>query len=130
MKLDSFKVSLAAAALLSVAALPASAHDGQAVYRAQVLGERIAAATPAPASEQRLLPGPQGRYLVHLGRSVEQAIAEARASGEAPVWAAAPVARTQAVDGFEAYHRYLGRATRGAADATTEVAQHDAPTLR
>jgi hypothetical protein len=130
MKLDSFKASLAAAALLSVAALPASAHDGQAVYRAQVLGESITAATSAPAGEQRLVPGPQGRYLVYLGRSVEQAIAEARAAGEEPVWATAPVARTLAVDGFQAYQRYLGRATSGAAAATTEVAQHDAPTLR
>lgn len=130
MKPTSLKVSLAAAALLAVAALPASAHDGHAVYRAQVLGERIATATPAPASEQRLVPGPQGRYLVYLGRSVDQAITEARAAGEEPVRATTPVARTQAVDGFQAYQRYLGYASRGTASATTEVAQHGAATLR
>lgn len=127
MRSPSLHSSLALAALLAAAAMPASAQDGHAVYRAQVLGERFAVTTDSPGTQQRLLPGPQGRYLVHLGRSVEQAIAEARFSGEEPVWATAPVARTQAVDGFEAYQRYLGYSTRGAA---AEVAQLGAPTLR
>ncbi|MFT3955701.1 MAG: hypothetical protein QM722_15345 [Piscinibacter sp.] len=123
---------LALAALVSSAALPVFAQDGQAVYRAQVLGERVAVATASGSavSEQALVPGSQGRYLVHLGRSTERAIAEARAAGEEPVWAARPVAHTVAVDGFEAYQRYLGRAARSPAAAVTDVAQHAAPTLR
>ncbi len=122
--------SLTLAALLAAAAVPASAQDGHAVYRAQVLGERIAVNTTPAGTEQRLMPGPQGRYLVYLGRSVEQAVAEARASGEEPVWTTAPVARTQVVDGFEAYQRHLGLASRHTARAATDVAQHEAPTLR
>lgn len=95
MKSLSRSASLAFAALISSAAVPALAQDGQAVYRAQVLGERIAAPTSSTTtgSERRLVPGPQGRYLVHLGRSTEQAIAEARAAGEEPVWATLPVAQ-------------------------------------
>lgn len=132
MKSLSLSASLAVAALISSAAAPALAQDGHAVYRAQVLGERISAptsSTTAP-SERRLVPGLHGRYLLHLGRSTEQAIAEARAAGEEPVWATLPVAQTLAVDGLEAYQRYLGRATRSAGRAATDVAQHAAPTLR
>lgn len=123
---------LALAALLCAAALPAFALDGQAVYRSQVLGERLAApaASSATPSEQALVPGPQGRYLVHLGRSHEQAIAEARAAGEAPVRAAQSAARPIVVDGFEAYQRHLGHASRHTARTATDVAQHEAPTLR
>lgn len=125
--------ALAMAALLTAAALPAFALDGHAVYRAQVLGERFAAAVPSSSvgGSEQLVPGPQGRYLVYLGRSTEQAIAEARAAGEEPVRQTRPVAqKTRTVDGFEAYQRHLGQATRNAGSVATEVAQHAAPTLR
>jgi hypothetical protein len=132
MKSLSLSAPLAFAALISTAAAPAFAQDGHAVYRAQVLGERIAAPTSSTTagSELRQVPGSQGRYLVHLGRSTEQAIAEALAAGEVPVWATLPVVQTLLVDGIEAYQRHHGRATRGAGLAASDLAQHAAPTLR
>lgn len=130
--------TLALTALISAAAasLPAAAYDGHAIYRAQVLGERIAAPTHdnsslADRSGQTLLTSSHARYLVHLGRSPEQAIAEAgRAGGDAgSIVTVAPQQRS--VDAFEAYERHMGRLPRLAdAPAATGLAQHAAPTLR
>lgn len=137
MKRSPRRVPLMLAALLSTSATaPAFAHDGQAVYRAQVLGERVAATATAPKPAttvaQTLLPGPYAGYLVYLGRSPEQAIAEARTRGEEPRRVTlAPPAQTQPVDGREAYERHIGLLpTLVSPTQATGLAQHDAPTLR
>lgn len=129
--------ALALTALISSAAasLPALAYDGHAIYRAQVLGERIAAPahdTPSTAGSNRqtLVSGSRARYLIHLGRSPEQAIAEASHAGD-DLSSVVVVAHKRSVDGFEAYERHMGRLPR-LADAPTApgLAQHAAPTLR
>jgi len=135
MKRSALSASLALTALVSTAAaLPAFAHDGQALYRAQVLGERIAPLAHTPSTtalgEPRLVPGSYGRYLVYLGRSPEQAIAEARTRGEEPGRATLPAAQSRSSDSFEAYERYLGRLPRIDPPQATGVAQHEAPTRR
>lgn len=130
--------TLALTALISTAAasLPAVAYDGHATYRAQVLGERIAVpahATPSNAgrSGQTLLTGSHARYLVHLGRSPEQAIAEASRAGDDPGSIVTLVPQQRSVDAFEAYERHMGRLPRPADTRTaTGLARHAAPTLR
>lgn len=134
MNRSSLSTSLALAALLSSAALPAFAQDGHASYRAQVLGERIASDADAPSTTARseptrVLAGHAG-YLVHLGRSPQQAIAEARRRGEEPRWVTVPVTQARSVDGNAAHERYLGRLPLIEAAQATGVAQHEAPTLR
>jgi hypothetical protein len=127
--------ALALTALVSSAAasLPALAYDGHAIYRAQVLGERIAAPAPTPAiagSTQTLVTGSHARYLVHLGRSPEQAIAEASRAGD-DLSSVVVVARKRSVDAFEAYERHMGRLPRlPDAPSATGLAQHAAPILR
>lgn len=134
MNRSSLSTSLALAALLSSAALPAFAQDGHDTYRAQVLGERIASVAQAPSTTarsepSRVLAGHAG-YLVHLGRSPQQAVAEVRRRGEEPTWAIVPVAQARSAGGSEAYERHLGRLPLIELARPTGVAQHEAPTLR
>ncbi|WP_341891673.1 hypothetical protein [Variovorax sp. YR752] len=134
MNRSSLSTSLALAALLSSAAPPAFAQDGHTAYRAQVLGERIASVAHAPSTiarstQTRVLAGHAG-YLVYLGRSPEQAIAETRGRGEEPTWAAVPVAQARSIDGNEAHARYLGHLPLIEAARPAGLAQHEALTLR
>ena len=107
-----YVLPLGGAALLSLsAAIPAQASQDDAYYRCHVVGESQACAgLPAPAMNStttRLVPGSYGQYLVFLGESNDQAIADARARGEQPkevITQAAPRHYTSA----EAYERYLG----------------------
>jgi len=130
--------TLALTALISAAAasLPAVAHDGHAICRAQVLGERVAVPThdnPSMTgrSGQTLLTSSHARYLVHLGRSPEQAIAEAGGAGGDPGSIVTVAPQQRSVDAFEAYERHMGRLPRLAdAPTATGLAQHAAPTLR
>jgi len=135
MKAITIHASLVLAALVAVeAALPAFAYDGQAIYRAQVLGEHgvmpAPSATVSAPAERKLTPGSYARYFMYLGRSQEQAISEARRIGEEPAWTTEPVAPTRHVDGREVYERHMGRLPRLELPSSTGVAQNESPPRR
>jgi len=104
----------AAATLVALStAQPALAEDGQQAYRHTVLGESTlgtgtASASNAQASTE-VLTGSYARYLMHLGVSTEQAIAQARAAGEQPSLATVMHDSAPVAAGREAYERMLGR---------------------
>jgi len=124
---------LGAALLVIANHASAVAGDGQSVYRCRVLGESAAcAAIPQNPSESQieLVPGPRGRHLVFLGRSVEQAIAEARASGEEPTLRIVVRETPTHLSGAEAHERYLGNKTPAVAVGNGETASSANPKVQ
>jgi hypothetical protein len=97
------------ALLCLTVAMPASASED--VYRCRVLGDRGACERlPASADADvvtRLVPGSYARYLMYLGRPVEQAIAEARTIGEEPTLQDVRRQTQPRLSGFEAHERYV-----------------------
>jgi len=107
-----FALPLGSAVLLAVAAaLPAAASDGQDMYRCRVLGDGSACPVSPPAGEPvvQTVPGSYARYLIHNGRPFDQAIADARATGEEPSVRVVLRPPVHQLSGFGAYERINGR---------------------
>ena len=110
-----YLLPLGGAALLSFGAVaPAMADDGATTYNCRVLGDRSACEQlPAPAGREMVTqvePGSYARYLINMGRSTEQAIAEARSIGEQPTLRVVVRDSQRHLTSFEAYERLQGRA--------------------
>jgi hypothetical protein len=126
---------LLGSALLSIsAALPAQAGDGHDVYRCRVLGERSACeqlpvSTTGEAVVQ-LAPGSHARYLIHIGHPVDQAIAEARASGEEPTLQVVRRDVPLRLTGVEAHERYVRGAPAPSEARDAAVANRTLPVAR
>jgi hypothetical protein len=95
------------------AAMPARADTGADAYACHVVGDSSACAKlPAQAGSEtttQVTAGSYGRYLIHLGRTPDQAIAEARAIGEEPTVRIVSRDGQRHLSDFEAYERFLGR---------------------
>ncbi len=124
---------LGGAALLSLAApLPAHA-EGDSVYRCSVLGDRQGCETraaPSADSGVRLVPGAYARYLIHQGRSFDEAIELARAAGEQPTLRVVRHEPRPVLGGFEAYERHHGRAPALDGRQAVDLAGSAAPVAR
>jgi len=102
---------LRTAALLALAgASSAWAHpmadDSAADYRRVVNGDTHAS---PPQAATRVVPGPNARHLIYLGVDTQQAIEQARATGEEPMTVGtAPAARKSAA-GHDLYDRIAMR---------------------
>ena len=105
---------IAGAMLFSLAATtPARADVGADGYACHVLGDsaacdKLPAQTGTQAATQ-VVPGSYARYLMYLGRSADQAIAEARGIGEQPTVQAVSRDAGPQLSGFDAYERLQGR---------------------
>jgi hypothetical protein len=104
--------ALAAIPASSRAAAPADALAAQ--YRCTVLGEAGAcgppSALPRVRIEEVLEPGPWGRYLVYLGASPQEAIAQACGFGEHSLRRTVRITTSGPASGLLAYERVMGRA--------------------
>lgn len=112
-------------ALSAVLVSPARANDGEAVYRCRVLGDTSACAslrTQDLGSACEPVPGSYARYLMYLGRSKDQAIAEASSRGESPTWRLAKRPVPRQLTGEEAHEKYLGRTLPPEAQVAAEDA--------
>jgi len=105
---------LGAATLLSFgAATPALADNGANVYNCRVLADSSACEKlPAQTGSEMVThvePGSYARYLINMGRSTEQAIAEARSIGEEPSLRVVSRDSQPHLSSFDAYERLQGR---------------------
>jgi len=129
-------LSLGSAAMLSLfTLLPAMASGGgEDAYRCVVQGDRDAcSALPASSDSDaatRLVPGSYARYLIHNGYSVEQAVAEARASGEQPTLRVVKRDVPRQLTSLEAYERLLGHKPATSTQRDTDVANRPMPVVR
>ncbi|HUL63321.1 MAG TPA: hypothetical protein VLW55_01780 [Burkholderiaceae bacterium] len=102
------------AMLLSLAAaMPASADVGADAYSCHVLGdsstcEKVPAQAGADTVKQ-VVPGAYARYLMYLGRTTDQAIAEALAIGEQPTVRVVSRRSGRQLSSIDAYERLQGR---------------------
>ena len=104
-------LSLGSAVLMAFAATSAMADDGSAAYRCNAQGDQNACATAAAEQGDKathVVPGSYARYLINMGYTVDQAIAQARGIGEQPTTEV--VERdAQRLSSFESYERLQGR---------------------
>jgi hypothetical protein len=105
---------IAGAMLFSLAATtPARADVGADGYACHVLGDSAACeklpAQAGAAATTQVVPGSYGRYLMYVGRTTDQAIAEARAIGEQPTVHVVSQGADRQLSGFDAYERLQGR---------------------
>ena len=102
-------LTIAAATLLSAAALSASAGtQGYDQYRRAVLGDTTIAA-PAVASHTVLVPGSYAQYLINNGATKSSALATAAAVGEQPRYDSVAIqAPAEKLSPIQAYAKSIG----------------------
>jgi hypothetical protein len=103
-------LSLGGATLLAFAATSAMADNGAAAYSCNAQGDQTACASVSAARADavtQLVPGSYARYLINMGYTVDQAIAQARTIGEQPTLQVVN-GDAQRLSSFESYERLQG----------------------